>query len=371
MHGETAVGMMDRFDRFQYSWRKNQNQDGSPAGEEQYTYINGLGFLPQTPQQMERKKLALSYNVLIFSTLMLYLLRVSAFVPVARMLSVLGLEISVNPMTGLVTMTELTYQVVALVCYAVYMLLPALFVIVVLRRSVAVKELFALPYYGTMRYAMAMLIGTAFLAKLVASACSRLLQNGGLVQTDPAFQIPAGLPATIVYLLGVTLLAAFCEEFLFRGVMLQALRAFGDFVALSVSTLLFVLVQTNLENAVYALIMGLVFGYFTLKTGSIVVPMTANFCVKALSVFLWMMRQNLEDSLGTLVVLGVVFVLVALSIFAFCRFVHAEHDAFQLDNRDTHLTNRTKIKCLLTNICFWLLVALAFLENISTMELIN
>jgi len=29
-------------------------------------------------------------------------------------------------------------------------------------------------------------------------------------------------------------------------------------------------------------------------------------------------------------------------------------------------TNRTKIKCLLTNVCFWLLVALAFLENIST-----
>lgn len=370
MRGETAVGMMDRFDRFQYSWRKSQN--GSPAGEEQYTYINGLGFLPQTPQQMERKKLAVSYNVLIFSILMLYLLRVSAFVPVTRMLSVLGLEISVNPMTGLVTMTELTYQVVALVCYAVYMLLPALFVMAVLRRSVSAKELFALPYYGTTRYGMAMLIGTAFLAKLVASACSWLLKTGGLVQSDPAFQIPSGgLPATIVYLLSVTLLAAFCEEFLFRGVILQALTPFGDFVALSVSTLLFVLVQTNLENAVYALIMGLVFGYFTLKTGSIVVPMAANFCVKALSVFLWMMRQNLEDSLGTLVVLGAVFVLVALSIFAFCRFVHAERDAFQLDNRDTHLTNRTKIKCLLTNACFWLLVILAFLENITKTELIN
>ena len=73
----------------------------------------------------------------------------------------------------------------------------------------------------------------------------------------------------ILYIINGVVLPAFIEEIVFRGAIMQSLRRFGDGFALLVSSVLFAVVHGNFVQAPYAFLMGLVIGYFVLRTGSL------------------------------------------------------------------------------------------------------
>ena len=65
------------------------------------------------------------------------------------------------------------------------------------------------------------------------------------------------------------ILAPIIEEVIFRGVMLDKLRGYGDKTAIMVSALTFGLFHGNLSQFFYAFVLGLIFGYVALKTNTI------------------------------------------------------------------------------------------------------
>ena len=75
--------------------------------------------------------------------------------------------------------------------------------------------------------------------------------------------------AMLLYAINGMILPAFIEEIVFRGAILQSLRRFGDGFALLTSSILFAVIHGNFVQAPYAFLMGLVIGYFVLRTGSL------------------------------------------------------------------------------------------------------
>ena len=74
------------------------------------------------------------------------------------------------------------------------------------------------------------------------------------------------------YLLAVVLmvaLPAFCEEVLFRGVVLNGLRRFGMWPAILISALFFMLMHANIQQTVYTFFLGVVLGFVVYKTKSL------------------------------------------------------------------------------------------------------
>lgn len=96
---------------------------------------------------------------------------------------------------------------------------------------------------------------------------------------------PVGVPAAIVYFLSIVVFPSIIEELLFRGVIMQSLRRFGDGFALAVSAILFSFAHGNLLQGPNALVMGIVIGYFVLRTGSLLTGMLIHFVNNALAVF--------------------------------------------------------------------------------------
>lgn len=70
-------------------------------------------------------------------------------------------------------------------------------------------------------------------------------------------------------LIFVGILSPIVEEIMFRGVMLNKIRVYGDKVTIITTSILFGLFHANFSQFFYAVALGVIFAYITLKTGTI------------------------------------------------------------------------------------------------------
>ncbi len=96
----------------------------------------------------------------------------------------------------------------------------------------------------------------------------------------------------IIFLIGVTIVPAICEEVLFRGFILSGLQAeHGKTKAVVFSGLLFGLLHFIPNQIVLMSLFGMLLGFLTLQTGSILVPMLLHFVNNVLAVTLILQPQ--------------------------------------------------------------------------------
>ena len=89
----------------------------------------------------------------------------------------------------------------------------------------------------------------------------------------------------ILNLFVLALLPAICEELVFRGMIFNGLRKeFGDWLAVFVSAVLFALMHASLEQLVYPLLLGMVFGWLVLRTKTVLSSMIVHFLNNAIVV---------------------------------------------------------------------------------------
>jgi membrane protease YdiL (CAAX protease family) len=84
-------------------------------------------------------------------------------------------------------------------------------------------------------------------------------------------------------LLVYALLPAIAEELIFRGVILKSLSSrYTGFVAITLSSIMFVLMHGSLQQTLYQLVMGIMLGYLAYVGGSIIYSILLHFLNNAL-----------------------------------------------------------------------------------------
>ena len=81
-------------------------------------------------------------------------------------------------------------------------------------------------------------------------------------------------PGMVIY---TCLVAPFMEELLFRGVLLRKARRFGDRTAVVFTAVMFGLMHGNLNQFLYAVVIGLVLGYLAVRTNRILYNVLLHF----------------------------------------------------------------------------------------------
>lgn len=114
-------------------------------------------------------------------------------------------------------------------------------------------------------------------------------------------QVAAGLEGAGSYsfwrnLLYIAIVPAVSEEFMFRGIFFHGYRKAGILKAALVSGLCFGLLHLNLNQFVYAFVLGVIFALVVEATGSVTASMIPHFVVNCSSVFSMMMLEVLEQS---------------------------------------------------------------------------
>jgi uncharacterized protein len=80
-----------------------------------------------------------------------------------------------------------------------------------------------------------------------------------------------------LFIIQISILPAIFEELLFRKAMLTTLKKYGNLASIVITSLCFALMHQNLTQGIFAFLMGLVLGYITIKTKSIIPAMIIHF----------------------------------------------------------------------------------------------
>ena len=118
--------------------------------------------------------------------------------------------------------------------------------------------------------------------------------------------------ATIIF---AGILSPIIEEVLFRGVMLNKLRTYGDKIAIITTALLFGLFHENFSQFFYAVGLGMIFAYVTLKTGTIKYSIGIHIMINMMGSVIG--TQVLNSTIATMI-FGIavwVFVIAGLILF--------------------------------------------------------
>ena len=100
-------------------------------------------------------------------------------------------------------------------------------------------------------------------------------------------------PGLVIY---SCLIAPLMEELIFRGVLLKKARRFGDRTAVVFCAVMFGLMHGNLNQCLYAVVIGLVLGYVAVRTNRIFYNVLLHMAVNSFS----MIQVLVEDGLNAL-----------------------------------------------------------------------
>lgn len=107
-----------------------------------------------------------------------------------------------------------------------------------------------------------------YAGNVFSSALSEVFKGFGYgINAD--FPIYSDVPSVIISFIHLVVLPPMLEEILMRKLVLGSVLPFGKSGAVIFSSLIFALFHMNLMQIPFAFLCGLVFGYFTVKTGSV------------------------------------------------------------------------------------------------------
>ncbi len=167
-------------------------------------------------------------------------------------------------------------------------------------------------------------LGFCILANQVTSYLtvflSSILERFELEAVSAELPMPSGILGVTAAFFRIVVVAAICEEFCFRGVVMQNLRRFGDWFAIWMAALVFGLMHCNLIQAPFALIVGVALGYLCIKTGTLWTAVLIHALNNLLSMITaYLLRALPEQTVNRLyfIVTGTILVLGLFCAFLF------------------------------------------------------
>lgn len=187
-------------------------------------------------------------------------------------------------------------------------------------------------------------LGAGTLGGIVYMIYGSILEVMGISLPQPSFSLtPSDVPALILSTLYICVLGPVMEELIFRGFILKNLQKFGNISAILLSALLFSLFHQNLVQLVPAFITGLVLGFLTVKSGSLVPAILAHIVNNVVRILPELLPGGAEtDSLVLWVYSILIFV---LSIAGICVFlVHYKKEFWAMSHVENANGMRIKKK---------------------------
>lgn len=340
--------------------------------DSQYTYVNGLGFITQTPKIDEKKQMKSRYNFLYFAIIISHLMSIFLLYPLIKWLGAMGLEIGINPITNFVYKNDFSWQVTNLVLYIISKATPIILLYLAFKNDIKVSDFFTTPNKFSVRYGIMITIGACIVFNAMAYYINLFLHDFGIILSSAKthFEMQDSPQAMVVYIISLTIIPAFFEEVLFRGIILTSLRKYGDFIAITASSILYAFTQTNAHEIIYSFLIGNVLAYFMLRSGSIIVVIFTNFIIKSLYMSMWIVK-SFKTPYDSAIILLATMIMLFMAFVCFVKFVKKDKYAFLIKVGKTKISNREKLKYFITNIGFWILCSIVLIQCIQSMQIVE
>lgn len=169
-------------------------------------------------------------------------------------------------------------------------------------------------------------LGLCYLGNIVSNYIYQYLSSFGLefysydVMVEMQEDLPYSAPLILLSVLHTAVFPALTEEFVFRGVIMQPLRRYGDWFAIVSSAVIFGLAHGNIIQTPFAFIAGLALGYVSVVTGSMWVNILLHFLNNFVSIGYSYVLDGLSENMQLLVASLVIYGIITIGIACFISF---------------------------------------------------
>lgn len=173
------------------------------------------------------------------------------------------------------------------------------------------------------------------LAGFITNIVSEFLKNNHVYSLQPDNLSQPNL------LFFTVIVAPIVEEFVCRGVILGLLRKYGDKFAIFISAILFGLIHANIEQFIYAFLIGLYFGFVLIKTKSLWTTILLHSFLNAFSTFSSLFKDLFQNNLFVILFNAFQLIIILLAIYLFFRYRKIDSSYFSLTSLSY---NKTSLK---------------------------
>lgn len=150
-------------------------------------------------------------------------------------------------------------------------------------------------------------------ANYAAVYVEAVLSQAGVELVQPQGNESSSVLDVFLNFICAAVYAPLVEEFVFRGVIMQPLRRYGDHFAVLASAFIFGLAHASITGFVFAFICGIAMGYATLLTGSLWTGIIIHFCNNFFAVLTSELYTAFPD-MGDLPYLAAVYIIFFVGI---------------------------------------------------------
>lgn len=177
-------------------------------------------------------------------------------------------------------------------------LFPALFYMI--GNKINIKETLRFNSPGILPSFLIILISAPafYAASALNSVVMYILQFIGQAPEDTVIPLPQNLGEVFISILVIAVAPSVCEEILHRGVLLKAYENRGTMKAVVISGIMFGVFHFDITNLFGPILLGILFGYYVVKTNSIFAGVIAHFMNNFLATVLQYLTKDLENDLS-------------------------------------------------------------------------
>ena len=206
-------------------------------------------------------------------------------------------------------------------------------------------------------------MGTTYVFNFVGNIINQIIEGIKGSEVINPLDTVINLSNIVPLIIVVVILTPIIEEFVFRGVLLDKLRRFGDKTAIIFTALVFGLFHGNFSQFFYAFALGLIFAYITIKTNTIRYSIVLHMLVNLFGSVIMPMLVLGGD--GTLLVIAGILVLLFLIVGTVLFFKNLKKVKQDIkENYGGEDLNTDKLYNNRGMILFYALVTTTFLSNI-------
>ncbi len=245
--------------------------------------------------------------------------------------------------------TPILYYLTTAAGYVVGLSVPVLLYFAFKR--VSLRNFLPFQKTGFFRTAACVFFGAAvcMLANIPANivvAIEKALGFSGDMPQSPLTDDPAIL---ILYGIVICVIPPIVEELLFRGLVLQSLRKYGNGFAIVGSAMLFGLYHGNFVQMVFAFIAGLVMALVVVRTGSLWTSIVIHFLNNSISYALEMVQRYNGDEAMNQASSVVMLVMIALGVLSLIWLMIKDKSFFRSEAPNPGLPFSAKLGALFAN----------------------
>lgn len=321
----------------------------------EHSYIDGEGFVPHKAEVAERISMLKCCSLL--GTVMLIMLVIDQILyQVLKLIApdTTGAIVYFSQKNGGTSRYDLVTTLIIGVFMLAKFIVPALIFKIVTK--IPGRVIFARSS-GNKKF-----LGTALIIMMVIIVIGRIGQF--LIAWFFSFVNIDGLYAVIIFskepdvaiasFLLFTILIPIAQEVLFRGVILQTFRQFGDYFAIIVSSVLSALCYYDITYFGFVICCSAVLGLFTVRTGSLKTPIFMSIC-SHITNFVLSYVELYDIPSSELIEVLICTVILGISIVLYSKLLNVGEWSFNIENDASNMSMSKRLKAFIStnSIAIW------------------